>query len=419
MVIKKLVFSALMIGIFCSSSFALTWIEALSLAEKNNNELISSKKQFESYEWSYKKSFSAFLPQLSANTSARENLYTTGKTYSYGLSVTQSLFDGGDNIISLQKSYADLEYYKANLILTRARVLYDIRSAFVEVSNLQEKIDILKKILEMRRENTRLMALRYKSGREDKGNLMQTKSDQVQAEYDMSSTKRDLKLAKLKLNQLLCEDVSDPKDELSLVKTEARFDKLTAPSSVEVQNFERLAEAVPSYIMEKYQLEKAELNYKATLSGFLPSVSVSGSYGKSGSDWPPDTASKSWSLNLSYSFFNGGANIADRAIYSAKLDQAKEDYKNSVKDIRYDLEKAYEDFNDSIEAYKAAQISQAAAKERAMISKAKYLNGLTNYDDWDRIENSYVSSQKNLLNYKKSALLAEAAWHKSYGGYVK
>lgn len=403
---RNILLSLVIIILLSSLSSALTWQEAISLANKNNNDLASAKKQLESYEWAYKKSFSSFLPQLSASSSMRENLYSNVKTYSYGLSASQTLFSGGDNIISLQKSYADLEYYKASLNSTRAQVLYDIRFAYIEVLNLNERIVLLEKILNMRKENVRLIELRYKSGREDKGNLMQTKSDLVQAEYDLSSTKRDLKLAKLKLVQLLGKDVSDPNDELAL-------------AYVKEEDFDKLVKITPSYIMDKYQLEKAELNYKATISGFLPSVSVSGSYGKSGSDWPPDTASKSWALNMSYSLFNGGADIADRIIYAAKLDQSKESFKMAVKDLRYDLEKSYEDYNDAVEAYEAAKISEAAAAERAMISKAKYLNGLTNYDDWDRIESSYVSAQKSLLTYKKSALLSEAAWHKAYGGYVK
>ncbi|MBU1027197.1 MAG: TolC family protein, partial [Candidatus Margulisbacteria bacterium] len=261
-------------------------------------------------------------------------------------------------------------------------------------------------ILKQRKDNTALIELRYDSGKEDKGNLMSTRADQAQAEYDLSSAERDLKLAKLKLSQLLGQDVADVEEEISL----------DSPSTAD---FEQLLKTTPSYIQAVKQIESAELAYKATISGFLPSVSLSGSYRKSGSDWPPDSTSKSWSLSLSYPLFPGGSNIADRAIYSAKLDQAKEDFSASKKDIRYGLEEAFENFNDSLEGLKVAEISLAASEERAKISRVKYLNGLTNYDEWDRIESSYIQQQKSLLNYKKSALLAEASWYKSYGGYVK
>jgi outer membrane protein TolC len=95
---RKLLLPFIFVFSFASISFALTWPETVSLAEKNNNDLIGAKKQFESYEWSYKKAFSSFLPQLSASSSMRENMCTNEKTYSYGLSASYALFNGGSNI---------------------------------------------------------------------------------------------------------------------------------------------------------------------------------------------------------------------------------------------------------------------------------------------------------------------------------
>ena len=210
----------------------------------------------------------------------------------------------------------------------------------------------------------------------------------------------------MKLSQLLQSDVA-------LVEGPG---ELLAPAE---PVFDRLMETTPSYIMAKKQLEMAELSQKASISGFLPSLSLSGNYRKRGSDWPPDEDSKSWSLNLSYSFFPGGSNIADRAIAGADLDQAREGFDQSIEDLRYSLEEEYQGFQDALQALEITKISLAAAEERAKITNVKYLNGLTGYDEWYRIENSYIQAQKQLLSSKKSALLAEAAWHKSYGGHVK
>jgi len=60
-----------------------------------------------------------------------------------------------------------------------------------------------------------------------------------------------------------------------------------------------------------------------------------------------------------------------------------------------------------------------ATEERAKIDRVKYLNGLITYDDWDRTESAYITAQKSLLTARKTTLLAEAGWYKSYGGYVK
>jgi outer membrane protein len=389
---KKALIVVLAAVLLSPAASSLTWSEALSQAQQKSHELISAQKEVESSEWSYRKAISAFLPQLSASAGMTETLNSTNsadsKSYSYGVNATQYLFKGTEGIYGIQSAYANVEYEKAGLQATKAAVLYEMRSAFLDLLYAQENVTLSEKILKQREQNSRLIQLRYESGKEDKGNLMTTQADEAQAKYDLSAAKRDLKLARLKLSQLLQSDVSRVK-------------------------------AVPSYIMAGKQLEMAELSQKASISGFLPSLSLSGSYRNKGSEWPPDEESKSWSLNLSYSFFPGGSNIADRVIAGTNLDQAREEFDQSLKDLRYSLEDNFEGFQDALQALEISKISLAATEERAKITNAKYLNGLTGYDEWYRIENAYIQAQKQLLFSRKSALLAEAAWHKSYGGYVK
>ncbi|KPJ66101.1 hypothetical protein AMJ44_08985 [candidate division WOR-1 bacterium DG_54_3] len=391
-------------------AFALTWGEALVMAEQKSHDLISAEKELEASEWAYRKAISAFLPQLSASAGMTETINSTNsadsRSYSYGLSATQYLFKGTEGIYGIQGAYANVEYKNASLQATRALVLYDLRSAFIDLLYAQENILLSEKILKQRQQNSRLIQLRYDSGKEDKGNLMTTQADEAQAKYDLSAAERDLKLARLKLSQLLQSDVAE-------VEGAGELQAPTEPI------FDELLEKTPSYATARKQLEMAELSQKASISGFLPSLSLSGSYRNKGSEWPPDEESKSWSLNLSYSFFPGGSNIADRAIAGADLDQAREEFDKGVKDLRYSLEDNYESFRGALDALEISRISLAAAEERSKITNVKYLNGLTGYDEWYRIENTYILAQKQLLSSKRSALLAEAAWHKSYGGYVQ
>lgn len=389
-----------MVVVLAGSSLSLTWGEAVEIAEQNSNELKSARNGLESSEWSYKTAVSAFMPQLSANASMTET------TYSYGLSATQYLFKGMAGVYGIQGAYAEVEYKRASLKATQALVYYDLRSAFVDLLYTQENIKLLEKILKQRQENSGLIQLRYESGKEDRGNLLTTKADQAKAEYDLASARRDLKLAKLKLSQLLSKNINSADEKIGF----------TVPSGTD---FDKLLEKTPSYVMAEKQLEESELSFKSTISGFLPSVYLNGSLRKRGSDWPPDTDSNSWSLNLSYPFFPGGSNVTGRAAKSAQLDGAREAFIKQAKALRYSLEQAFESFNDAIESLDVSKVSLAAADERAKITEVKYLNGLAIYDEWYRIENNYINSEKSLLSSKKQALLAEAAWHQSYGGYVK
>ncbi len=407
---RKTLFAFFIVLYAAGAAFSLTWSAALNLALKNNPQIISAAKQTESAQWSYYRSFSPFLPQLSANASVGQSSSgtqgATSSSSSYGLSVSQTLFSGFENYFSYLSARANYDYYSASQQKTISDLYYDLRRSFVDLAVADENIELLLNILARRKNNTDLIGLRFESGREDRGALLRTQADQADAEYNVAAAERSRALAKLKLAQLVSTEVDKSEDKLE-IKPAAKPD------------YGSLLNASPSYIMHLKQLERSELAFRQTMSGFLPDVSLSSSYRKSGTDWPPSSDSNSWSLSLSYSFFQGGRNIADRVIYGVQYDQAKQDFQKSKDDLRYALESAYQGMMDATEAQKIAELSLNAAAIRAEISRTKYLNGLIAYDEWDRIENDYINAQKNLLSRKKAALYAEAAWHNSYGGYVK
>lgn len=368
----------------------------------------SAQKQLDSSSWTYRRSYSALLPQLSANLSVGSTSVATlaaSSNYSYGLSAGLDLFNASD-YYGLKSAYANYQFNQASYDLTAANVLFEVRSAFVDLLMAQASVDLQQKILARRQEDSRLIELRYNSGNEDKGNMMSTQADEASAKYNLSSAERSLRLARLNLSQLLGTTVAS-------VEEEPAFAKTAQP------DYEALLNAAPAYRAAKYQLESADILQQSTLGEFLPDVTLAGSIRRSGASWPPSTDSTSLSLNVSLPLFPGGANIIDETINNIKLDKAKEDFAKSLKDTRFAIAGGYEGLNDALEALDVAKTLLAATTERSKIGQEKYINGLLTYDEWDIIENAYISSQGNYLNAQRNVLTADAAWQKSYGGYVK
>jgi len=389
---------------------ALDWPDALKLAQQNNPDLKSAVKQTESAQWSYYRSISSFLPQVSANASTGQTtsgtLAAASQSVSYGLSVSQSLFTGLGNYFSALSAKASYDYYQAAQTMAEANLYYQLRQTFIDLTMADENINLYKEIFERRKNNAELIALRFETGREDKGAMLRTKADQADAAFNISVAEQAMALAQLKLAQLLSVEVETADTTLEV--------KLPAK-----QDYDALLALNPAYLMQLKQLEQADLALKQTASEFLPSVSLSGSYRKSGADWSSATDSNSVSMNLSYAFFPGGSNIADRVIYSVKYDKAKEDFLSARNTLRYQVESAYRGLKDAVDAVGIAELSLTASAVRAEVARTKYMNGLMTYDSWDIIENDYINAQRTLLIRKKAALYAEAAWYNSYGGYIK
>lgn len=403
----RLVWAVIFAVLLSASGFSETWTEVSSLCKANNNNILSAKKQLEVGRWSYYRTIGSFLPQVSASMSIGESSSDTSaraKNSSYGLSATQSLFTGFSNINASKKAMAQLNYDEANLNKTISDSLYEARAAFVDSYMSKANIILQAQILKRRKDNNGLIQLRYETGREDKGNLMLTQADKMGAEYNVSAAERAYALSQVKLTQTIGKSIKDVK----LDETVTKKDK---------PDFDRLTEKTPSYLMAKYNLESVRIDSQNTLSEFLPNVSLSAGIRKSGTDWPPSSQSKSWSLNVSYPFFPGGTNIADVIIKNNALGQALQDFENTKQQLRYSVESAYIDLENQMEGLKVSAFYLETAQERAKIARAKYMNGLMSYNDWDRIENSFIAAAKDLLNAKKAALISEAAWYNSYGGF--
>lgn len=395
--------------LLCAPSFSAAWDEVASLAEKNNEGLRIAEKNLEAMEWQYKKSLASFIPQLSA--SAGYGKTDTGgassTSTSYGLSATQSLFSGFGNLNASKKAYAQLEYSRADLVQKKADALYAVRSAFIDLVIAEKDLALQEQILARRLENAKLIDLLYNSGKEDKGNMLLTHADVESSRASVSQAERALELARLNLSQLVG------------AKIKKAGIREASPETKENIDINAIAENSPSYSMASYTYDIAAISADEALAGLLPDLSATGTLRSTGSQWPPQTESGTWNISLSYSFFPGGRNIAEKVIKDIEKEKAAQVLQQSKKDILYLVSSAYNSLAGRIETLSVKTLYLNAATERARIARTKYINGLMSYDEWDRTENSYITAERDFLSSQKDAFVAEAAFKKSYGGWVQ
>jgi len=406
-------FSALLIAVSVillhCAAYCASW-EAVAGLVYNNDDLVSAAKQADSAHWSYNKAWTAYYPQVSLSGSYSETTQSgtdeTTKAYSTGFNVKQTLFSGFQNYNALRSANASYQQAVASYNKTLSDVYFNVRSAFIGLYIAQANIDLSGQILSRLSANARMIKLMYDSGREDRGNLMATQASQKNGEFGVSSAKRELELARLKLSQLISAEISTTDGVMNLT-----FE--AAP------DFKMLAENCPAYLIAKYQLELAEIDDQNTLGEFLPTAQVSWGNQSSGTEWPTSSNSQGWNLNLSYSLFPGGANIADKFINDLNQEKARRDFESSKKTVLLSIEDSYRSLRDAVESLEVSRVLMDADSERAKIADAKYQNGLMTFDEWNRIISDYINAQRSFLQARSTALQASAAWKNSYGGYEK
>ncbi|MFB0564234.1 MAG: TolC family protein [Candidatus Aminicenantaceae bacterium] len=396
---------------------ALVWEDILAEAQKKNPRIISARESLKSAGFSYKSSYTNFLPQLSASAGWSKSSSITSfesfaeggredEEFNYGISGRLSVFSGFKNSSSLKQQRAELKGEEASFKRTFSNTIYDLKIAFAQVLRAQNTISLSEEILKRRKENTEIVKLRYEAGREDKGAYLRSEADLYQAKYEFSKAERNLKTQQVKLSKEM------GRDEFEVITVSGTL-KVVPPERI--LSFQELLVESPDYLVARYGVDSAKYNLRYVRGNFYPQISFSGSTSRSGAEWPLERARWNIGLSLSYPFFSGGKKIYDLKIAQTDKVKSEESFREIKQEILFQLEQVYNGLIDAVENVKVRERYFIASQERAKISRVKYVNGLISYQDWNAIEDEFINSKKSLLDAEYNAFVASAQWKRVLG----
>ena len=404
--------SLLLSNLFLSRSMAqevITWQGCVKEAAGNHPDLISAEESLKQSEVSKKITASSLLPQINSNldASSAKAAGKTTETYRYGISGSQLLFDGFKTVDNLKAAEENIKAAKYNYRFTSSEVRFRLRTAFVNVLKAQELLNITQEIYNIRRSNFELISLRYESGLEHKGALLNAQANLSEAEFEISQAKRALEVAQRELNKEM------GKTQFLALRVEGAFK--VGNAALEKPDFEALADKNPSLGKLIAQKNAASFGIKAAKANFLPELSAQAGANKNSSHWPPEDSQWNTGLTLSFPLFEGGLRLAQVDQAKSLFNQAQANERGTRDSIILALEQSWASLQDAVETTEVQKKFLDAAEERAKISEAQYSLGLIQFDNWTIIEDNLVSAKKAYLAAQANALLAEANWVQAKG----
>ncbi|MDR2426530.1 MAG: TolC family protein [Endomicrobium sp.] len=412
---KKFFFTLFFAAFTCSYSIAerIDWETITRQTNEKNPNIQMAKLRFENAKQAYIRALSGYMPGISfrGNASQSENDGIFSRNYSYGLNASLSIFSGFDTYNDVRQKSAELKAAQASYDRTVSDAAYESASQYVNLMWAYETVELSEKILERRAENKDMIKLKYDSGNVDLGSLKRVEADEELSAYDLRKAKRYIETVSAALLKAI-----GRKDDVLLETDE----KLTLNErNLIVPEYNSLIVSIPEFLSAQYNIESCEAQSLRAKSAWWPTISLTGSFGRSGNKWSPDRNSWDSGLSISYPLFTGGTRIADVKIAENQLKIAKENL-NSVNNSLKSAAMAYHNgLADAMENIVIREHYLSAAQQQAEISQRKYVNGLSTYQDWYSIENDYINSQKTLLDAKKTAALEKAKWHNFIGeGFV-
>ncbi len=390
---------------------ALTWQACVEEAAKNHPDLISAQESVKQSESDKKISASALLPQMDSNAGASQaknaSADKAAKSFSYGLTGTQLLFDGAKAVNKVNSASENIKAAQYNYKFISSEVRLRLRAAFINVLKQQELLNITQEIYNIRRNNFELITLRYESGMEHKGALLTAEANLSQSEFEIAQAKRAFEAAQ---RQLLKE------------MGRAKFLPLRAEGNFEINSailenpdFEAIAQKNPSLGKFIARKNAASFDIKSARADFYPEFSVKTGIGKSGAKFLPRDEQWNAGLTLTLPIFEGGLRLAELSKTKSLFYQAEADERSAKDSIIVALSQTWAEFLDAMDVIGVQKKFLAAAQERARIAEAQYSLGLIQFDDWTIIEDGLVRAKKTFLDTQANALLAEANWVQAKG----
>jgi outer membrane protein TolC len=396
---------------------------------QNNPSIAKAKHELYIAKQELYSSFSSFLPIISFSGSlAEKNSAFSGteiinsiglpvsipvslgdKQYFYGLEAKMSLFSGFSQYNNTRALSAKLKSAQENYTRAVSNAVCEAYSAYVHLMYTYELIDLYKQIKHRRTENRDLVKLRYHSGNADMGSLRRIEADVKMTEYKLEKAQRAIETASAALLVAIGRN-----DDITILETDEKI--VVDKEIISKPDFDNLIIKTPDFLSAKYSLDYAKAINWANKGQWLPSIDFTGRINHQRYDKTWDE-NKSWdtALNLSYPLFSGGKRFFDTKSFAAQEKIAAENFRNTKNGLKLNAIQYYNNLVNDHEILTVGNFYLESCKLQTDIAKRKYINGLISYEDWYTIEDSYITYQENMLNYRQKAILSKISWIRFLG----
>jgi len=381
---------------------SLDWDAARRLAMANNPSVKAARASMEQAGYDYLAG--AGLNYYISNIGLSHSVSRSGVpdsppgsySWSAGISVSENLLNlkaaSGVKTSRIARERAESDYRAVS-----ASVRQTLAAAFADLLFAQKRIDVQKKIRGIRAENAKLIRLKYESGMESNGNALYTEALAESSGVSVKRSERQLVMAQRALLEAIGLEGN--------IQVKADGDIGVPAFTLDEARLARALEQSPAIVSAKKTLESAEERTNSARYSAYPALSASQSYSWSGdTEFPRDP---SWRLGLSLSLpiFSGGPTAYVNNLASAKrsLASAEETFRAKKISLASSLRSGYDDYLSAAETAQANVSLLKANEERFKEAQIKYMAGKISFIDLENVEQNFVDSDLNQLDYARTA----------------
>jgi len=399
MTIKKLLILPLLLlagSAAAQQQLSLTWDDARRLALANNPSVKAARASAEQARYNYLSELNSYMPQISLSNGVSRSRGADSSSWSASVRASEDLLNL-QNISGVKSSRIAREKAEADYLDTSASVRQTLAGTFADLLFAQKRIEVQRKILSIRQENAKLIRLKYESGMESNGNALYTEALAENSAVSVKKAERELVISQRSL--------------LEAIGLEGAM-QVTAIGDISVPAFTldeaRVALAMeksPGIVSSRKVLESAEERTNSTRYSAYPTLSASQGYSWTGASEFPGKPGWSVGLTLSLPIFSGGPTSYFNNLSASKkaLIAAQENFKAARISLSASLRSGYDDYLSAAETAMANVSLLKANEQRFKEAQIKYMAGKISFIDLENVEQNFVDSDLNQLDFARAA----------------
>lgn len=356
----------------------------------------------------YRGSFNPLMPSLSISNRVSDSRKATGATrWSAEGTFSLDIFNMA-GYAGVSSSRASLRRAQADRRVKSAEVRQNLRRAFIELLYAQEQITVASRVLDIRRQNSELVSLKYDSGRESKGNRLRASAELTEAKALLAQARRGLRVSRRELGRQL------GIDHYAALIASGTLDSV---SSAEPPSATQAGDDHPTIAARQASLNAAQASLRESASGLWPKLAATYSRTKQGRTNFPTEYGWSAGGTLSLPIFNSGPTAVYHGIQAAQDDlrKSQEDLRAASDQVGSARESAWAAWADKTDQVEVQKAFLEAGRQRNDEASVRYSSGLMSFENWELVVADLVNSERGLVRARRDAVLAEADWDKANG----
>ena len=351
--------------------------------------------------------------QTSGNTSelpqSTQHYYDVSANMSWELDIFGSI---RQRVKAQKETFAaSKEEYTAVMVSLSAQVA----SSYIQLRELQQELKVVERNCASQAAVLKITEVRYNTG-------LVSKLDVAQAKSVYFSTKASIPQLESGINQYITSLAvllgTYPQEIRPVLERVGELPDYMEPISIGIPA--DLLMRRPDIRSAEHQINAQAASLGASKSDWLPQVFIKGSVGYASKDFKDLTKHKSFTYEiapaLSWTIFSGGKLVNATKSARAQLDEAIDQFNQTVLTAVQETDNAMTAYRSSIKQIVALREVRNQGQERLTISLDLYKQGLTPFQNVLDAQRSLLSYENQLVQARGNSLLQLIALYQALGG---